>query len=302
MVSSSVIGKDERIAGVSYDDFILMQLGKSGIKEANGFIIKNGAYLCFARPLLGYHKEGVVSDIGPRGNASMYSGRVFDFSYLTPQDMDNEGTPNCTISFIDVNDIVSGKIVYTKSEDPEDKSINLTWFANNDSETVTVYDSKQGGFIEQTARLWLGGQIDRVEVGGVSPRSIKCFSKIVYGVAGFNYYFYYKTRYCIEGKNREDDTLPRGLKPMVDSNDDTFLLDDELLILGATMYFKSYLSLDNTVEQANYQDYLEHLKTARGSTRAITQNSDYNRGIPMLNNRSEAFPQGTPINLGGRGR
>jgi len=88
--------------------------------------------------------------------------------------------------------------------------------------------------------------------------------------------FLYKTYFAAKKAIIVNDGVPvwspnplTDLKEYATLNNDTFLLDDELIITGGAMYFKSYLNIPNQQEQQIYQSYLEHLKNARGSTRII---------------------------------
>jgi len=88
----------------------------------------------------------------------------------------------------------------------------------------------------------------------------------------YKYYFMYKTYAPAYGIQRENDVVtPQHKGPKIGANldEDTFILDDELIVLGALVHFKSYLNMNPQVEQQNYMMYLNHLTAARGTTNII---------------------------------
>jgi len=117
---------------------------------------------------------------------------------------------------------------------------------------------------------------------------------------GYEYQFMYKTyapAYGIQNDKEYPSAQTKGPKIGANKDEDTFILDDELIVLGAMVHFKGYLNMNAQVEQANYAAYLAHLTAARGSTGIIQPHGHVlgwnangsGQNMPMVDNRGQGY-------------
>jgi hypothetical protein len=69
-------------------------------------------------------------------------------------------------------------------------------------------------------------------------------------------------------------TVPYAYEPALTfkNDEDMCVVDDELLILGCTMFYKNYRGMNFQLEQQLYVDYINHLKESRGGIAVIKEN------------------------------
>jgi hypothetical protein len=81
-------------------------------------------------------------------------------------------------------------------------------------------------------------------------------------------YFTYKTAFPFITITSQGDKIPSAY--VVDGLDQV-VMDDEVLILGTIINYKNYVGLDSQLEQALYNQFLEHLKTRSESLTVIRE-------------------------------
>jgi len=111
------------------------------------------------------------------------------------------------------------------------------------------------------------GQVNNYPNGYIIQGEYVCFAQYLDPEA--SYYFTYKTKYPFKYLDSQGATL----KMTIDKNDDTCLMDDELMILGTVMNFKNYLNRPFQFEMKEYTEYIEHIRTIRGPVEVIKEGS-----------------------------
>jgi hypothetical protein len=132
-------------------------------------------------------------------------------------------------------------------------------------EFIRIRESSQGEF--------------PIDIPGIRPNGYLlqgqfiCFAKPL--PVGAKMVYTYKTKLPVLKAILSSPQLPPiGYEPaMTFTNDeDMCVVDDELLILGCTMFYKNYRGMNFQLEQQLYVDYINHLKESRGGIAVIKEN------------------------------